>query len=142
EHWQRSFFGWNAADFGWGADTTGNILWRLDNGELDGVNPKVIVVMAGTNNVAAARPRAGNEDAIAADIARGIEAILRRCEKLAPQARIVLMGITPRNDNMEYMPVIRRINARLAALADGRRVRFIDLASRLADEQGVLKPGM
>ena len=50
-NWKQNFFGWNAADFGWGADTTQNILWRLSNGELDGVNPKVIVLLAGTNNV-------------------------------------------------------------------------------------------
>ena len=49
-NWNQNFFGWNAADFGWGADTVQNILWRLDNGELDGVNPKVIVLLAGTNN--------------------------------------------------------------------------------------------
>src|ERR1035438_4765957 len=50
-NWKQNFFGWNAADFGWGADTTQNILWRLENGELDGVSPKVIVLLAGTNNV-------------------------------------------------------------------------------------------
>ena len=51
ENWKKNFFGWNAADFGWGADRMENILWRLENGELDGVNPKVIVLLAGTNNV-------------------------------------------------------------------------------------------
>ena len=50
-NWNQNFFGWNAADFGWGADKIENILWRLDNGELDGVNPKIIVLLAGTNNV-------------------------------------------------------------------------------------------
>ncbi len=52
-NWKQNFFGWNAADFGWGADRTQNILWRLENGELDGVNPKVVVLLAGTNNVGA-----------------------------------------------------------------------------------------
>src|SRR5690606_18080891 len=51
EHWQRNFHGWNAGNFAWGGDTTRNILWRLDQGELDGVDPRVIVVMAGTNNL-------------------------------------------------------------------------------------------
>ena len=42
-NWHANFFGWNAADFGWGADRIENMLWRIENGELDGVNPKVIV---------------------------------------------------------------------------------------------------
>lgn len=139
EHWQKTFHGWNAGNFAWGADTTGNMLWRLDNGELDGVNPRVIVVMAGTNNLA--RPVA-DASAMAADIARGIEAILRRCQSLAPQARIVLMGITPRGDVPEYQPVIGQVNARLARLADGQRVRFVDLKDRMTDANGKLLPGM
>src|SRR6185503_2924554 len=55
-NWKSNFFGWNAADFGWGADTIQNILWRLNNGELDGVQPKVIVLLAGTNNVGNTTP--------------------------------------------------------------------------------------
>src|SRR5438552_15279445 len=51
-NWTQNFFGWNAADFGWGADQTQNILWRPENGELDGVHTKVVVVLAGTNNAA------------------------------------------------------------------------------------------
>src|SRR5271168_4010450 len=45
-NWNKNFFGWNAADFGWGADRVENIVWRLENGELDNVNPKVIVLLA------------------------------------------------------------------------------------------------
>src|ERR1700690_772021 len=50
ENWKTNFFGWNAANFGWGADRIENILWRLQNGELEGVNPKVIIALAGINN--------------------------------------------------------------------------------------------
>src|SRR5204863_1267164 len=50
-NWNQNFFGWNAADFGWGADRIENILWRLSHGELDGVHPKIIVLLAGTNNL-------------------------------------------------------------------------------------------
>jgi hypothetical protein len=56
-NWKQNFFGWNAADFGWGADQTQNILWRLENGELDAVNPKVVVLLAGTNNLGNASDR-------------------------------------------------------------------------------------
>jgi cephalosporin-C deacetylase-like acetyl esterase/lysophospholipase L1-like esterase len=140
-HWNHSFHGWNAANFGWGGDRTQNILWRLDQGELTGVHPKVIVLMAGTNNVGARLP-AGNERELAADIADGIEALVQRTRKLAPRTTIVLMGITPRNDNMAFMPVIARVNARLARLADGRKIRFLNLNDRLADTQGRLHDGM
>src|ERR1044071_5824174 len=81
-NWKQNFFGWNAADFGWGADRTQNILWRLENGELDGVNPKVIVVLAGTNNVG----KEPADDAKVADITRGLKAIVEACRKKAPAA--------------------------------------------------------
>jgi len=140
-NWKQNFSGWNAADFGWGGDTTQNILWRLAHGELDGVHPKVIVLMAGTNNVGQAGPLKWN-DATAADVARGVAAIVAVCRKKAPEARIVLMGVTPRNDDMGMMPVIGAINARLARLADGREVRFVDINDRLADAHGKLYEGM
>jgi lysophospholipase L1-like esterase len=141
ENWRQNFFGWNAANFGWGGDTTQNILWRLSNGELDHVNPKVIVLMAGTNNVGNKSPQ-GAEDPRAADTARGIKAILDLCRRKAPRATIVLMGITPRNDNMAVMPIINEINARIAKLADGKRVRYVNINDRLADREGRLYEGM
>src|SRR6476661_5530060 len=64
-NWNQNFFGWNAADFGWGADTIQNILWRLTNGELDGVHPKIIVLLAGTNNVGATVPPEGDDAKVA-----------------------------------------------------------------------------
>src|SRR5215207_7534651 len=113
ENWRQNFYGWNAANFGWGGDTTQNILWRLQNGELDGVNPRVIVLMAGTNNVGRQSPESA-DDPRAADVTRGIKAVLDLCRRKAPGATIILMGITPRNDNMDVMPVINRINANIS----------------------------
>lgn len=140
-HWRASFFGWNAANFGWGGDTTRNILWRLSEGELDGVNPKIIVLLAGTNNIGSATP-GPNADARVADITRGIEAIVRTCRRKAPTATIVLMGIFPRNDNMAVMPLVNGVNANLARLADGKAIRYLNINDRLADEHGRLHPGM
>ena len=137
-HWTKSFYGWNAANFGWGGDTTQNILWRLQNGELDGVHPKVIVVLAGTNNLGRGTPAA---DA-AADITRGLKAILDTMRLKAPQATVILMGIFPRNDNLAAMPMINRINDNLAAFADGKRVRYLNINGRLADAGGRLFDGM
>ncbi len=141
ENWRQNFYGWNAANFGWGGDTTQNILWRLENGELDGVNPKVIVLMAGTNNVGNASPK-GGEDPRVADTVRGIKAILDTCRRKAPGATIILMGITPRNDNMAVMPVINAINKRIARFADGKKIRYLNINDRLADKDGRLYEGM
>lgn len=140
-NWKQNFFRWNAADFGWGADQTQNILWRLENGELDGVNPKSIVLLAGTNNVGDLSAP-GGPDARAEDITRGIEAILRVMRAKAPSARIIVMAIFPRNDNMAFNSVINRINQNLSRFADGQTIRYLDINNRLAGASGRLFDGM
>ena len=137
-HWKRTFQGWNAADFGWGADSTQHILWRLQNGELDGVNPKVIVILAGTNNVGRTPP----DDAKVAEITRGLQAIVDTCRQKAPAATLVLTAIFPRNDNPGVVPGINRINEHLARLADGKTIRFLNVNDKLADKDGRLFAGM
>src|SRR5882724_7287826 len=112
-NWRQNFFGWNAADFGWGGDTTQNILWRLDN-----------------------------EDSRVDGTTRGIKAIIDTCRRRASKATIVLMGITPRNDNIAVMPIINRINARIAKFADGKEIRYLNINDRLADRGGRLLEGM
>jgi len=141
ENWRHNFFGWNAADFGWGGDTVQNILWRLNNGELDGVNPKIIVLLAGTNNVGKESPQGGRDPRVAS-ITRGIKAILDVCRQKAPGATIVLMGITPRNDNLAVMPIINEINQNIAGFADGGKIRYLNINDRLADKDGRLLDGM
>lgn len=136
-HWKQSFHGWNAGNFGWGGDSTQHMLWRLQNGELDGVNPKVIVLLAGTNNIG----KEPGDDAKVADITRGVAALVNLCREKAPGAVIILMGILPRNDG-PVMPTIDRINANLAELADGRTVRYLNINDRLADAKGRLFDGM
>jgi (4-O-methyl)-D-glucuronate---lignin esterase len=138
ENWKANFFGWNAADFAWGADKTQNMLWRLEHGELDGVNPKIVVVLAGTNNIGS---QPGDDKKIAG-ITRGLKAIVDICRRKAPSAVIVLTAIFPRNDNMAVMPEIVRLNRNLARLADGRTVRYLDVNDRLADGDGRLFDGM
>ncbi|HEX6462894.1 MAG TPA: GDSL-type esterase/lipase family protein, partial [Vicinamibacterales bacterium] len=129
---------WNAADFGWGADKVQHILWRLENGELDGVNPKIIVVLAGTNNIGGTP----GDAAKIADITRGLKAIVSTCRAKAPSATIVLTGIFPRNDNLAVMPEIDRVNASLAAMADGTKTRYLNINDKLADGHGWLFDGM
>jgi lysophospholipase L1-like esterase len=140
-NWKQNFFGWNAADFGWGADTTQNALWRLDNGELDGVNPKVIVLLIGTNNVGNTVPVEGDDDKVA-DITRGLQAVLRALQTKAPSATIIATAIFPRNDNKAVLPAIDRINEQLSKLADGKKIRYLNINNKLADSGGNLFDGM
>jgi lysophospholipase L1-like esterase len=137
-NWKENFYGWNAADFGWGADLTQNILWRLQNGELDGVDPKVIVLLVGTNNVGT-EP---GDEAKVAEITRGVKAIVDLCRRKAPNATIILTAIFPRNDNLAVMPTITQINARLARIADGTKLRFLNINGCLADNDGRVIEGV
>src|SRR5262249_41613026 len=109
--------------------------------ELDGVNPKIIVLMAGTNNVGRMDPQGASDPRIA-DITRGIRAIVDVCLKKAPGATIVLMGIAPRNDNMAVMPIINWINDNIAKFADGKKIRYLNINDKLADKDGKLFEGM
>ena len=140
-NWNRNFFGWNAANFGWGADKTQNILWRLENGELDVVHPKIIVLLAGTNNVDVAGP-SDSEESKVEEITNGLKAIVEVMRAKAPDSTIIVTGILPRNDNMALMPTINGINRNLASLADGRRIRFLDINDKLANPEGRLLDGM
>jgi lysophospholipase L1-like esterase len=149
QNWQQNFFGWNAANFGWGGDRTQNILWRLNNGELDNVKPKIIVLLAGTNNVGNTSPESSDDprrDIRVGEVTRGIKAILDVCHQKAPSATIVLMGIFPRNDNMLVMPIINEINRRIAKFGtgnkSGKKIRFLNINNKLADRDGRLLEGM
>ncbi len=140
-NWKENFFGWNAGDFGWGADTIQNIVWRLQNGELDGVNPKVIVLLAGTNNVGRGAPP-GAEDAKATDITNGLRAILKIMQEKAPATTIIATAIFPRNDSMAALTVIDKVNDNLAKLCDGKKLRYLNINSKLADADGKLFDGV
>jgi lysophospholipase L1-like esterase len=144
-NWNQNFFGWNAADFGWGADTIQNILWRLTNGELDGVNPKIIVLLAGTNNVGNTVPPGGDEGVVA-NITKGLQAVIGVMQAKAPTATIIVTGIfprnDPRNDSLAVIPTINKINDNLSKLADGKKIRYLNINDKLADKNGKLFEGM
>ena len=140
-HWNQSFHGWNAADFGWGADTLQNILWRLENGELDGVHPKVVVLLAGTNNICHGIPSVCGDES-AEDILKSYRVVLGVIREKAPGAVIIVTGIFPRNDNMAVVPLIYQVDEQLSKLADGKKILYLDINDRLADKEGKLFEGM
>lgn len=141
-NWKHNFHGWNAADFGWGGDRTQNILWRLENGELDGVNPKVVVLLAGTNNLGDSSATPGDTQAKADEIAQGLRAIVDAIRTRAPGATLVVMGIFPRNDDMKLMATIDRVNQELSKIAVGPRLRYLNINDKLAGRDGRLFEGM
>jgi lysophospholipase L1-like esterase len=142
-NWNQNFFGWNAANFGWGADTIQNVLWRLNNGELDGVNPKIIVLLAGINNLGGTPPPGGDKAKVE-DVTRGIKATLDIMHQKAPDATIILMGITPRNDggSTEIVATINKINDTISKFANGKKIRYLNINDKLADKDGKLFDGM
>ena len=98
------------------------------------MNPKVIVLLAGTNNVGSG----GDGGGCYAGPGGGGAAMQAK----APNAVVVLTGIFPRNDKMAAMATIDEINANLAKMADGKRVRYLNVNDRLADRDGKLFEGM
>ncbi|WP_345530887.1 GDSL-type esterase/lipase family protein [Viridibacterium curvum] len=129
--WQQHYGSLRAANFGIGGDRVEHVLWRLDNGELDRIRPRVIVLMIGTNNSASQRGE---------DIAAGVRDIVATLHAKSPVSRVLLLGIFPRgprknadgspDDAVRRMEAIRTANASLAKLDDGQRVRYLDIGER------------
>src|SRR5262249_46821599 len=108
EAWKKNFEPLKAANFGIGGDQTGHVLWRLTEGkELEGIEPKVAVLMIGTNNTGGHK---------AEDIAGGIEAIVAELRKQRPECNILLLGIFPRSPKPTdaVRAKIKEINTRIA----------------------------
>ena len=131
--WQKHYAARNAANFGIGGDTTQNVLWRIENGALVGIAPKVVVLLIGTNNLGLHQDSPEN-------VARGVAAILASLRRQEPQARVVLLGIFPRDaqPGTRHRRDITDINARLAGLADGDSIRFLDFGGKFLAADGTL----
>ena len=144
ESWAALFGERKVLNLGFGWDRTQNVLKRIELGELDGIDPKMIVIHIGTNNLATtAQHRAENP----AQIAEGITAIVDRAQSKCPNAQVILMAIFPRDKGTEnpYRTSISEINKLLAPLAQKPRVTFLDIADKwLAPDGSVseeLMPG-
>ena len=133
EAWTQQLVPQGAADFGIGGDKVEHILWRMTNGELEGMRPKVVVLMAGTNNL-------WDYELKPKDIVAGIVACLATIRERQPQAKILLMGVIPqgRKPDGQMRPKVTGINALLAALPAHSYDAFIDLGPKLLAPDGVL----
>ena len=129
--WQKNYGPLNAANFGIGGDTTENVLWRILNGEIDGVSPKVAVLMIGTNNF-------GLEGHQPPDVAKGITTIVQTLRKKLPATKILLLGIFPRDEkpNTDARKKIQKVNEQIAGLDDKKNVRFLDIGAKFTNADG------
>lgn len=138
KRWTDRFGKWRTLNIGYGWDRIQNVLWRLEHGEMDGLNPRVIVLHIGTNNVGGTPHARANTPE---EIAEGTAEIVRRLEKKAPKARIVVMAIFPREEKAGsfWRRVTAKSNAILAGLVKGdSRVRYLDIGQRFLDGEGNL----
>ena len=138
ETWQKYYAPRNAFNIGFSGDRTEHVLWRLQNGAVDGIAPKVAVMMIGTNN-------AGHRQEASDETAEGIKAILDDLETRLPETKVLLLAIFPRGNLPDHK--LRKLNdatnAKIADYADGKRVFFLDIASAFLDDTGKLpKPIM
>ncbi len=135
---EKEFVPLKAANFGIGGDRTQHVLWRLQHGELDGIQPKVVMLMIGTNN-------SNGKDNTAQEIAAGITAIVKEIHQHSPKTKVLLLGIFPRADrktgkpNPEQMEKIKQVNTIIAKLDDGgKTVRYLDIGSKFQAPDGSL----
>ena len=120
EVWDRYYGPRNSANFGIGGDRTQHVLWRIQNGELDGIEPKVVVLMIGTNNAHANTP---------AEIAEGVTAIVKALKAKLPSTKVLLLGVFPRGKTPDSVRErLKAVNERIAALDDGgKTVKYLDI---------------
>ena len=124
EQWRQLKADFDAIDAGMSGDTTSSLLYRLDNGLLNGLWPRAVFLSVGTNNVALT-------DDVSSTV-RGIDKVIRKIRDLRPRAKIVLSSILPRNrmDNEDRVPAV---NAALSRLAARRDVTFSDASTAFSD---------
>jgi lysophospholipase L1-like esterase len=131
--WDEYYSQRNAVNIGIGGDKIEHILWRLDNGNIDGISPKLIVLLAGTNNA---------EDNTAAEIADGIVAIIDKLQLKLPDSKILLLSIFPRGEHPNDLRTILANASKTAAarIADRDKVLYIDIAANFLSNDGILRP--
>ena len=131
EVWQKFYGDRNAVNLGISGDRTQHVLWRLDNGNIDGISPKLAVIMIGPNNSGDNSPR---------EIADGITAIVEKLRKKLPQTKILLLGVFPRG--AEPGDARRKVNEQtieiVKKLANDKMVVYQDLASDFLEKDGTL----
>lgn len=140
--WKRHYAPRSAANFGIGGDRTQHVLWRIEHGEIDGINPRVAVLMIGTNNIGTNTPE---------EIAEGVKVIVTRLREKLPMTKILVLGVFPRgestardyvtsHESSKPIDIPGKINAIIAKLDDAKMVKYMDISrSFLADDGTIPK---
>jgi len=129
ENWEKHWGAYRAVNMGIGGDQTQHVLWRLQNGQLDGYKAKLFVVMIGTNNL-------WGREADPAHAAAGVKAILDLIQEKQPQAKILLMSVLPTgekpNPGREKRAAVNELISKFA----GGSVEYVDVWGKFleADE--------
>ena len=143
--WKRDFAGIRALNLGFGFDRTQNLLWRIDHGELDGLDPKVVVLLAGINNLGTDGRRLHARGNTSWETAAGIIAVRERIAAKLPKAHVLLMGVFPRGREKAsvYRSQPKAVNAILRArYTDDPATTFVDAWEALLDKDGALTEEM
>lgn len=132
EVWNEFFGKRNAVNLGIGGDQTQHVLWRLENGNLEGISPKLAVVMIGTNNAGSGQKPE--------EIVEGVKAVVETLRRKAPNTTVLVLAIFPRGANTKdhLRQVNTEANAQIAKLADGKKVIFLDIGPKFLDAEGNL----
>ncbi len=129
--WEKAFGAYKPANFGIGGDRTQHVLWRIENGELETIKPKAVVIMIGTNN-------SGSDSA--EGIAKGVTKIVETVRAKQPQAKILLLAIFPRGEKPDQAQRVKNKDATaiFAKLDDGKNVHFLDIGAKFLQPDGTL----
>jgi lysophospholipase L1-like esterase len=143
--WAKTWEPLKAANFGIGGDRTEHVIWRLQNGNFDGIKPKLVVLMIGTNNTGhQGRPAAEHGGVVYASspeqTAEGVKMILDILGKKLPEAKVLLLGIFPRGATKEDAMRKQNVatNNLISGLADNKRVYYMDIGNTFLKPDGTL----
>lgn len=147
EVWAKYYgaMGGKVANFGIGGDRTEHVLWRMDNGNFDGLKPKLVVLMIGTNNTGhVGRPQKELNGTVyhctAEETAKGVKAILDKLHAKSPSTKVLLLAIFPRGANNadKMRQQNEATNAIIKGYADGKNVVYEDIGAKFLGPDGTL----
>lgn len=136
--WKELFGARPVLNMGFGWDRTQNVLWRIDQGELQGLRPRWVVINIGTNNFSQTKHARANTPE---EVAQGIQAVVRRVRARSPESRIVVMGVLPRGPKPtdSFRAKITALNGLLAEqLNDVPGITFLDIGAKFLQPDGHL----